>query len=59
MAGKRKDPNTFWSNVKDFLQGFLKIGVAPNAPAKCIGCGKCGAGQGCPFGAKRPPKTSS
>ena len=49
----KEKKNSFFENVKSFLRGFLKMGVAPNTPARCIGCGRCGPGQPCPFGAPK------
>ena len=55
VTGLKKEP-TFLENVKSFLRGFLKMGVAPNTPTRCIGCGRCGPAQPCPFGVPKEKK---
>lgn len=56
---KKEDEGSFLCNLKDFVRGFLKIGMVSNAPNKCIGCGKCGPGRPCPFGAKKLMKPTN
>ena len=53
---KEKQDDSFVENVKSFLRGFLKMGVAPNTPTRCIGCGRCGPAQPCPFGVPKERK---
>lgn len=47
MKIKSEGTSTFFSAMKDFLNGYLKPNGTSGGPVRCIGCGRCGPGKPC------------